>query len=165
MLRGKEGTQVTIKVLRGKNLKFDLTLTRAIIEVPTIKYTKIGKDIAYIRLIEFNPNSAKRITEAIEKLQEEGCTKLIFDLKNNPGGLITSSIDVASIFLESGVVVSTKGRARNTSETYNVRRNASGKGVPVIKKNRMQGKNVLRRTGFSLGKDYLRRFKRVITSR
>lgn len=122
MLRGKEGTQVTIKVLRGKNLKFDLTLTRAIIEVPTIKYTKIGKDIAYIRLIEFNPNSAKRITEAIEKLQEEGCTKLIFDLKNNPGGLITSSIDVASIFLESGVVVSTKGRARNTSETYNVRR-------------------------------------------
>ena len=122
MLRGKEGTQVTIKVLRGKNLKFDLTLTRAIIEVPTIKYTKIGKDIAYIRLIEFNPNSAKRITEAIEKLQEEGCTKLIFDLKNNPGGLITSSIDVASIFLESGVVVSTKGRARNTTETYNVRR-------------------------------------------
>ncbi|MGI0510135.1 S41 family peptidase [Treponema denticola] len=122
MLRGKEGTQVTIKVLRGKSLKFDLTLTRAIIEVPTIKYTKIGKDIAYIRLIEFNPNLAKRITEAIEKLQEEGCTKLIFDLKNNPGGLITSSIDVASIFLESGVVVSTKGRARNTSETYNVRR-------------------------------------------
>ncbi|UTY28342.1 S41 family peptidase [Treponema putidum] len=122
MLRGKEGTQVTIKILRGKNLKFDLTLTRAIIEVPTIKYTKIGKDIAYIRLIEFNPNSAKRITEAIEKLQEEGCTKLIFDLKNNPGGLITSSVDVASIFLESGVVVSTKGRAINTNETRNVRR-------------------------------------------
>ncbi|UTC61281.1 S41 family peptidase [Treponema sp. OMZ 788] len=134
MLRGKEGTQVTIKILRGKNLTFDLTITRALIEVPTIKYTKIGKDIAYIRLIEFNPNSAKRITEAIENLQAEGCTKLILDLKNNPGGLISSSIDVASIFLDSGLVVSTKGRARGTSEAYKVRRFVQKvpKNMPIV---------------------------------
>ncbi len=121
-LRGREGTDVTIKILRGKNLEFDLTITRAIIEVPTVKYTKIGKDIAYIRLIEFNPNSAKRVSEALGKLQDEGCKNLIFDLRNNPGGLITSSIDVSSIFLDSGVVVSTKGRARGTNNEYRVKR-------------------------------------------
>lgn len=122
MLRGKEGTEVTLKILRGKSMEFEVKIKRAVIEVPTVKFTKIDKDIAYIRLIEFNPNSAKRITEAIAKLQEAGCSKLILDLRNNPGGLITSSIDVSSIFLESGEVVSTKGRAAGTNASYNAKR-------------------------------------------
>lgn len=122
-LRGKEGTQVKIKILRGKNMTFELTITRAVIEVPTVKFTKIDDDIAYIRLLEFNPNSAKRIIDAYEKLKTEGCEKIILDLRNNHGGLITSSIDVSSIFLESGVVVSTKGRARGTTQVYNVKSN------------------------------------------
>lgn len=120
-LRGKEGTQVKIKILRGKNMTFEITITRAVIEVPTVKFTKIDNDIAYIRLLEFNPNSAKRIIDAYEKLKTEGCEKIILDLRNNHGGLITSSIDVSSIFLESGVVVSTKGRARGTTQVYNVK--------------------------------------------
>ncbi len=121
-LRGKEGTPVKIKILRGKNLEFSLTIVRALIEVPTVKYTKIGKDIAYIRLIEFNPNSAKRVIEALKDLQAQGCSKLIFDLRNNPGGLLSSSIDIASIFLQSGTVVSTKGRARGTNNEYIVKK-------------------------------------------
>ncbi len=121
-LRGREGTDVTIKILRGKNLEFNVTITRAVIEVPTVKYAKLEDDIAYIRLIEFNPNSARRVIEALAKLEEEGCTKLIFDLRNNPGGLITSAIEISSIFLKSGAVVSTKGRARGTSNDYNVKR-------------------------------------------
>lgn len=133
-LRGKEGTDVTIKILRGKNLEFFLTITRTRIEIPTVKYTKIGKDIAYVRLIEFNPNSAKRVIEAIENLQNEGCTKLVFDLRNNPGGLITSSIDVSSIFLESGTVVSTKGRAFGTNNSYSAKKYSPkiSKDIPVI---------------------------------
>ncbi len=127
-LRGKEGTEVKIKILRGKNLEFELTLTRSKIEVPTIKSVKLGSDIAYIRLIEFNPNSEKRLSEAIETLQKQSCTKLIFDLRNNPGGLITSSINVASIFLQSGAVVSTKGRAYGTNYSYSVK--SSGTKIP-----------------------------------
>ncbi len=122
MLRGREGSEVTLKILRGKSMEFEVKIKRALIEVPTVKFTKIDKDIAYIRLIEFNPNSAKRIIEAITKLQEEGCSKLILDLRNNPGGLITSSIDVSSIFLESGEVVSTKGRVASANASYNAKR-------------------------------------------
>ncbi|WP_029410142.1 S41 family peptidase [Treponema pedis] len=134
MLRGKEGTEVTLKILRGKSMEFEVKIKRAVIEVPTVKFTKIGKDIAYIRLIEFNPNSAKRIIEALDKLKEEDCTKLILDLRDNPGGLITSSIEVSSIFLESGTVVSTKGRAAGTSSTYSVKRfgTKAPKEMPVV---------------------------------
>jgi peptidase, S41 family len=120
-LRGKEGTEVKIKILRGKSLEFELTLVRSKIEVPTVKSVKLEKDIAYIRLIEFNPNSEKRVAEALKDLQKQGCKKLIFDLRNNPGGLITSSIDISSLFLQSGTVVSTKGRAFGSNHSYNVK--------------------------------------------
>ncbi len=134
MLRGREGTEVTLKILRGKSMTFTLKIKRAVIEVPTVKFAKIEKDIAYVRLIEFNPNSAKRIIEAIDKLQNEGCTKLILDLRDNPGGLITSSVDVSSIFLESGEIVSTKGRAPGTSIVYSVKRfgRKAPKDMPMV---------------------------------
>ncbi len=133
-LRGREGTDVTIKILRGKNMEFDVTITRAIIEVPTVKSAKIGKDIAYIRLISFNPNSSRRLSEALKDLESKGCTKLIFDLRNNPGGLITSSVNVSSIFLDSGVVVSTKGRVPGSNSERRVKRfiDKAPKDMPIV---------------------------------
>lgn len=134
LLRGKAGTNVKLKILRGKSIVFDVTITRAVIEVPTVKFTKIGKDIAYIRLLEFNPNSARRITDALENLHADGCTKLILDLRNNPGGLITSSIDVSSIFLTEGEVVSTRGRASGTNASYSVKKHVKKvpKDMPIV---------------------------------
>ena len=120
-LRGKIGSTVTVTVRRGKNMEFPVKLVRARIEVPTIKYMKLDNNIGYIRLIEFNPNSEKRVAEALKDLQKQGCKKLIFDLRNNPGGLITSSIDISSLFLQSGTVVSTKGRAFGSNHSYNVK--------------------------------------------
>lgn len=120
ILRGPAGTEVTIKVLRGKSLEFPLTITRAIIEVPTVKYGKIENGIGYVRLIGFNPNSAPRIREALNDLQNKNCNRFILDLRNNPGGLIKSAVDVASIFLPSGIVTYTKSRVESQNFIYNV---------------------------------------------
>ncbi|MGP1576091.1 MAG: S41 family peptidase [Treponema sp.] len=109
-LRGKIGTPVTLTIQRGKTLEFPLTLTRAKIEVPTIKYEMLDNKIGYIRLIDFNPNASRRIREAMESMQQKGADKLILDLRNNPGGLISAAVDTASLFIENGTIVSTKSR-------------------------------------------------------
>ena len=118
-LRGKIGSSVTVTVRRGKNMEFPVKLIRARIEVPTIKYMKLDKDIGYIRLIEFNPNSSRRIREAMESLQAEGVTKLVLDLRNNPGGLITAAVDTASLFIKEGLIVSTKSRIPQQNLEFN----------------------------------------------
>ena len=109
-LRGKVGSPVTVTIKRGKNIEFPVKLIRGLIETPTIKYTKLENGIGYIRLIEFNPNSYPRLKEAMEALQKEGVTKLVLDLRNNPGGLINAAVDTASLFIKEGTVVSTKSR-------------------------------------------------------
>ncbi|PIE99018.1 MAG: peptidase S41 [Treponema sp.] len=134
VLRGKVGTPVTIRVLRGKNLNFELTIVRAKIEIPTVKYTMLPNKIGYIKLIQFNPNSMPRITDAFTELQSKGCKKLVFDLRNNPGGLITSAVDVASLFLDKGIVVSTKSRIASENREFSVNKYVAKipKKTPVV---------------------------------
>ncbi len=119
-LRGKPGTEVELKILRGKRLEFAVKIKRAIIEVPTVKYDMIDNEVGYAKLITFNPYSAERLQEAMEDLQKRGAKKIIFDLRNNPGGLISSAIDVASVFLHKGFVVSTKSRIPSHNNVYDV---------------------------------------------
>ena len=80
---------------------------------------KLDNDIGYIRLIEFNPNGSRRIREAMESLQAEGVTKLVLDLRNNPGGLITAAVDTASLFIKEGLIVSTKSRIPQQNLEFN----------------------------------------------
>ena len=133
-LRGKIGSSVTVTVRRGKNMEFPAKLVRARIEVPTIKSMKLTSDIGYIRLIEFNPNSCRRIREAMGEMQAEGVTKLVLDLRNNPGGLITAAVDTASLFIKEGVIVSTKSRIpqQNLEFNTNVLVDAEFANVPLV---------------------------------
>jgi len=109
-LRGPVGSKVTINLLRGKLMKFPVTLTRALIEVPTVKYAMMDNGIGYLRIIEFTPLTAERVQEALDSFTKAGYSKLLIDLRNNPGGLITSVVDVADKFIDSGVIVSTRSR-------------------------------------------------------
>lgn len=114
LLRGPVGTNVTIKIRRGKLFEFPVTLTRALIEVPTVKYSMMDNGIGYLRIIEFTPVTVSRVKEALENFKKEKYSGLIIDLRNNPGGLITSVVDVADLFIDSGVIVST--RSQNSYE-------------------------------------------------
>jgi carboxyl-terminal processing protease len=117
-LRGSAGTNVTITLRRGKLLEFPVTLTRAKIELPTVKSTMMDGGIGYLRIIEFTPLTAQRVEDALVSFKAAGYTSLIIDLRNNPGGLITSVVDVADKFVESGVIVSTRGRIPYENRDY-----------------------------------------------
>ena len=105
-IRGKEGTPVTIQIYREAEKKpRDITLTRAVINVPVLE-TELRKDgIFVIRLYTFTADSGTRFQKAIQQFVESGSHKLIIDLRGNPGGYLDTAISMASYFLPSSAVV------------------------------------------------------------
>jgi len=134
-LRGEVGTSVTVTILRGASMKFDVTLVRALIEVPTVKYGMIeGTKIGYARLIQFTPETAIRLQDALDFFEKEKYKGLIIDLRDNPGGLITSAADVANKFIDEGPIVSTKSRLlfENQQFTASKDKTTVKKDIPIV---------------------------------
>ena len=137
-LRGPVGEKVNIVIRRGKNIEFPVTLTRAIIEVPTIKYgtikTSKNGTAGYVRIIEFTPQTADRFQQALDSFKKESISGLIIDLRNNPGGLITSVYDVANKFIDNGPIVSTKSRLafENSVFTASPDKTTFDKTTPIV---------------------------------
>lgn len=117
-LRGNPGTNVIVSILRGQDIEFEITLTRAIIEIPTVKEAMLPGDIAYLRIIQFTPFTAERVKEAIKFFDRNSYTSLIIDVRGNPGGLLGSVADIGDFFLSSGPIVTTKSRIRNENEVF-----------------------------------------------
>jgi carboxyl-terminal processing protease len=121
-LRGRPGTDVKLQIRRGETLVFPVTLTRALIEVPTVKHAMISGDIGYLKLMTFTPMSVDRTREALEDLKTKNYKAFILDLRNNYGGLLQSAVGISDLFLEGGVVVSTKSRINSENAVFTARR-------------------------------------------
>lgn len=132
-LRGKIGEPVKVTVLRGKNLKFTVELVRALIEIPTVKYGMIG-NTGYMRLIQFTPELPERVQEALDFFKKDkNFSSLIIDLRDNPGGLITSAVAVADKFIDEGPIVTTKSRLDFENAVYNASKGKTElRGVPIV---------------------------------
>ena len=120
-LRGDPGTKVTIKILRPKNRDIkDVELVRAVINVPSVKDARILEDgIGYVRIVQFNEPTANALQESLDKLSGEGMQALILDLRNNPGGLLTSAVEVSQKFLRRGdLIVFTLGRNEKQQQVF-----------------------------------------------
>ena len=112
-LRGKRGTSVDLTIWREKEERFfDVTVVRAIIELKSIKKSVvIEDDVGYIKVVDFQQDTAKEFEQALKKLTAKGVKGLILDLRNNAGGLLDVAIELTDILLEKGEpIVSTKGR-------------------------------------------------------
>ena len=132
MLRGTPGEQVKLVIRRGEKMEFPVTLTRAIIEVPTVKHAMIG-DTGYLKLITFTPMTADRAIEAINEFKANNYKNLILDLRYNYGGRLDSAVDIANIFLDGGLVVRTRSRIPSENRDFNARRSALvPANIPVI---------------------------------
>ncbi|MDQ7029246.1 MAG: S41 family peptidase [Ardenticatenia bacterium] len=124
LIRGPVGTQVTLTVLRpGEEEPFTVTLTRERIPTPTVEYRLIeNTDIGYLRLSFFSERTPKEVDQALAALEEEGARRLILDLRNNPGGLLDSAIEVTSDFLAPGTVVAYQQFKDGSRETHTAER-------------------------------------------
>ncbi len=131
--KGKNNTKIHLGISRdGEDGILNFDILRDTITVKPVKFQLIQKNFAYIRLIQFQKKSGVYIQEALKKLKDEskkdgGLKGIILDLRNNPGGLLDEAVDVASIFLKDGVVVSTEGRNQSQIEKKEVKKNIKEK--------------------------------------
>ncbi|MBU1108301.1 MAG: S41 family peptidase [Candidatus Riflebacteria bacterium] len=111
LLRGPVGSKVILSILReGDRESRDYELTREIIKLPSVKYWVIEPNIGYIRLTQFIQTSSEDLEKALIDLEKNGAQSIILDLRNNPGGLLTSAVEVGRKFIPKGDIVSIKGR-------------------------------------------------------
>ncbi|NEW87115.1 MULTISPECIES: S41 family peptidase [Rhodopseudomonas] len=136
MLRGAPGTKVTITILRGKDEPFDVTLTREIIKVASVKPEMKPDGIGYIRISQFGQDTADGFTAALKKLKSDakGDLKgLVIDLRNDPGGLLNAAVSVAGDLLDGGTVVSIRGRQADDQRVFSApSRGDKLPGVPIV---------------------------------
>lgn len=136
-MRGAPDTSVTLKILRGSNKDpQDIKVTRAVIQIKSVRERQEGDDIGYIRITQFNEQTFEGVRAAIQKFQNDiPAAKFkgyILDLRNNPGGLLDQSIAVVNCFLDRGEIVSTRGRNADETMRYNARPGDLSKGKPVV---------------------------------
>ena len=136
-MRGAPDTSVTLKILRGSNKDpQDIKVTRAVIQIKSVRERQEGDDIGYVRITQFNEQTFEGVRAAIQKFQNDiPAAKFkgyILDLRNNPGGLLDQSIAVVNCFLDRGEIVSTRGRNADETMRYNARPGDLSKGKPVV---------------------------------
>jgi carboxyl-terminal processing protease len=124
LIRGKVGTSVTLTIDRESAEKpLYFTIVRGIIRLETVKSMVIDEHIGYIRISQFSEPTAEAMKEQIAQLRQQSIDSLIVDLRNNPGGLLTSAIEISDMFLSSGTIVSTKGRDPSQNQSYEAHEN------------------------------------------
>ena len=120
LMRGPVGSSIELTVRRqGAKKALTFNIVREIIQIKSVKADLMEKNIGYIRLTSFNENSSEQIKTEIGKLKKNNNLKAyILDLRNNPGGLLSQAIKISDFFLESGEIVSTKGRKASENRRW-----------------------------------------------
>lgn len=135
ILKGEPGSTLTLEIERttvGKNLSF--TLKREEIKFPTIPYYgMLTENIGYIKLDQFTDKASSEVREAFLKLKEQGMKYLVFDLRNNGGGLLQEAVNIMNIFVDQNVTIAvTKGKIPDQNNTYKTRSTPLDKDIPVV---------------------------------
>jgi carboxyl-terminal processing protease len=134
LMRGKVGTNIKLTVRRAKKPAFDVTITRAIIPLRTVRSHMEG-DIAYVRISSFSQPTHDSLKRAMEKMKNKAGDKfkgVILDLRNNPGGLLDQAVAVSDAFLDRGEIVSTRPRKKESHQRFNAKPGDLADGKPLV---------------------------------
>ena len=135
MIRGKKGTKVTLTIQTETNPTRDVELIRDAIKIPTIEWKLIeqgNKKIAYMQIYSFNQTVDSEFKKASEEILKSGATGFIVDLRNNPGGLLDSAINLAGWFLDKNKVVVNEAFGNGTKNEFRSDGNAALKQYPTV---------------------------------
>lgn len=133
-MRGRVGTDIRLTVSREGTESFDVTITRDVIRIRSVRWRKEG-NVGYIRITSFNEQTMDTLRQAIDTLKEEigsGLQGYVLDLRNNPGGLLDQAVAVSDAFLDSGEIVSTRTRKAEDTQRFNARRGDLADGLPLV---------------------------------
>lgn len=135
LLRGPEGTQVTIKIYReGEPELLEYTITRDIIHLKSVPYKYMNDDgVGYVRVSQFSKTTTEELDEALDSLEAAGMTGLVVDLRSNPGGLLDQAVMVSDLFLDGGQMITyTQGRKRNANNRFYDQSDSRHRGYPLV---------------------------------
>lgn len=134
-MRGKIGEKITLTLVRDGGNPFDVTLARATIQVKSVKAQMLENGYGYIRITQFQVKTGDEVGKALAKFRKDNGKKmsgLILDLRNNPGGVLQSAVEVADHFLTKGLIVYTKGRIANSELRFSADPADASEGVPLV---------------------------------
>jgi carboxyl-terminal processing protease len=135
IMRGESGTAITLTVVRvGEREPLAIKLTRAIIQVTSIKTLPLDDKYGYIRITQFQAQTGSDFAKGLEKLKEQSkpLSGLIIDLRNNPGGVLLAAVDVADQLIDDGLIVYTEGRSKAAQVEYKAKQGDNAKDIPII---------------------------------
>ena len=133
-MRGKVGSDIKLTIRRKGKDPFDVTLTRAIIKIKSVR-SRTEENIGYIRITQFNEQTDKGLKKEITKLRKDLGSEIqgyVLDLRNNPGGLLDQAVAVSDAFLEKGEIVSTRSRRSEDTQRFNARSGDLADGLPIV---------------------------------
>ncbi|GBL58559.1 carboxyl-terminal processing protease [Pseudomonas citronellolis] len=134
-MRGKPGSSITLTIVRSGGRPFDVTLKRAIIKVKSVKTQLLEPNYGYLRITQFQVNTGDEVVKALAQLKKDNKGKLkglVLDLRNNPGGVLQSAVEVADAFLTKGLIVYTKGRIANSELRFSADPADPSEGVQLV---------------------------------
>ena len=133
-IRGKKGTKVKLTIAReGEEKPIEFVIIRNVIPLRSVRGLMLTPDIAYLRISNFQSKTARDLSAALKKIEKDHKLKgLILDLRNNPGGLLSQAIEVADLFLDSGIIVSTKGRNASQDMQVAAKKNDIHGNYPIV---------------------------------
>jgi carboxyl-terminal processing protease len=136
IMRGKPGTDIVLTIIRtGEDKPLNITITRDVIRVTSVKSRMLEPGFGYVRISQFQSRTGENLREALAKLEDEadGSLKgLVLDLRNNPGGVLSAAVSVSDAFLEEGIIVYTEGRLDDAKLKFNAKPADILDGAPLV---------------------------------
>jgi carboxyl-terminal processing protease len=136
LMRGEPGSEIVLTVVReGAEAPLKFELTRDIIKVRSVKSRLLEKNYGYLRISSFQSGTGEGLVDAIDELKKENEAPLkgiVLDLRNNPGGVLNAAVDVSDAFIQSGLIVYTEGRIKNSEMRFNATPDDVINGAPIV---------------------------------
>lgn len=130
-IRGPKGTEVKLTVLRGDERK-EIAITREDIKVPSVKHEMLADKVGYLQITQFSTDTASLARQAAQDLKSKGATKILLDLRGNPGGTLEGAVDIASMWLPEGKTVLQEKRDGKITSTYKSSGAHILSGIPTV---------------------------------
>lgn len=134
-LAGKIGEKINLTIVRQQSDPFIVTITRAKVQVPSVKSQLLEKNYGYLRIAQFQHNTGKEVSKGLAQLNQQNGSKLkgiVLDLRNNPGGILQEAVTTVNQFVSKGLIVYTKGRMANSETRFYADIGDPSLGIPMV---------------------------------